>query len=180
MQNGLFQKYPAKNRLKVGKRKQSDKLDKGNVIVNKRNKVVRQNTPTSVPTKVQSKKKLLARNLKRGMRVSIKTADFDGNVPGSWSKGKPMLTFGKLLGWRKDGSANVLWDGDKKVDIRFNPLLKQLSRAPVKDRFKSTIMAIMMALEVGSLRHFDHLIKKGRGPRTSLKQSYVLIGEDGC
>ena len=165
MQKELLQKYPARNQLKVGKRKHSDKINSGNILMKKRKKVVKQNTPVSVPTKVHATKKLLARDLKRGMRVSIKTTDFDGNVPGSWSKGRPMLTFGKLLGWKKGGSATVLWEGDKKVDIRFNPLLVQLSHAPGNDHSKSTIMAIMLALEVGFTPSFRPSDQEGAWPK---------------
>ena len=68
----------------------------------------------SPPTEKCVKEKLT--HLKKGMRVSIPTTAFDGNVPGSWSKGKPPLTFGHLLGWRKNRRATVLWEGQKKVN----------------------------------------------------------------
>ena len=91
-----------------------------------------------------------------------------------------MLTFGKLLGWKKDGSATVLWEGDKKVDIRFNPLLNQLSRAPVNDQLKSTIMAIMMALKVGSTPSFRPSDQEGAWPKNFFEAIIRSDGEDGC
>ena len=73
--------------------------------------------PADVPSLPKKKKmKSAMKNapqLRRGMRVSIKSTAFDGCIPGSWSKNKPEYTYGKLLGWRKGKRAAVLWDEDK-------------------------------------------------------------------
>ncbi len=112
-----------------------------------------------------SKKKKKKVHFKRKMRVSIKTVDFDGSVPGSWSKGRPKLTFGTLLGWRKDGNATVLWEGEKLVDKKFNPNLHQLTPAPLS----SMIITIMMALEVGSIPSYSPTDQSGAWPKNFLE-----------
>ena len=44
-------------------------------------------------------------------------------------------------------------------------MLVQLSHAPVNDQFKSTIMAILMALEVGSTPSFRPSYQEGAWPK---------------
>ena len=151
--------YPKKGQLKVGKRKSHfDNVNEGNIVDNaKRVKSVSTDDVAALdsehvpPVTKLSKKKKQKEHFKKGMRVYIKTVDFDGSVPGSWSKGRSKLTFGHLLGWRKNGNATVLWEGEKLVDKKFNPNLLQLTPAPLS----SMIISIMMALEVGSIPSYS-------------------------
>jgi hypothetical protein len=152
--------YPKRGQLKVGKRKsQFGNVNEGNVIDKaKRAKGVStidaaradDHVPLDKAVKKVTKKSKKV-HFRKGMRVSMNTVDFDGSVPGCWSKGRPKLTFGRLLGWRKNGKATVLWEGDKVVDKRFNPNMHQLTPAPLS----SVIMSIMMALEVGAIPSFS-------------------------
>ena len=52
-----------------------------------------------------------------GTRVKIKTTRFDGEVPGSFSRGKPEYTFGSIRGSSTGGKRKVLWDGDSKQEL---------------------------------------------------------------
>ena len=99
------------------------------------------------------------------MRVSIPTIAFDGDVPGSWSNGKPALTFGHLLGWKKNRRATVLWEGQKKVNPKENPMLHELTHAPLK----TSIDSIMISLEIRSIPAFKPTDQDGAWPKNFLE-----------
>ena len=105
------------------------------------------------------------------MRVSIPTSALDGNVPGSWSYGKPALTFGHLIGWKNNRRATVLWEGQKKVNPNENRMLHELTHAPLK----LSIDSIMLALEIGSSPSFKPTDQDGAWPKKLLK---ALIRSD--
>ena len=105
------------------------------------------------------------------MRVSIKTKAFDGDEPGSWSRGKPEYTFGEIVDFLDKGRVAVWWKGDKKVNPEMNPLLKQLRHAPKK----TSIASVMMALEVGSVPSFRPTDQDGAWPKNFLE---ALIRSD--
>ena len=100
--------FPSKNCLRKGKRTPFDSLSLDNIVSSKRSRITgpvieEVEEIQSSPSKSNPLEKLT--HLKKGMRVSIPTTAFDGNVPGSWSSGKPALTFGHLLGWEKESES---------------------------------------------------------------------------
>jgi hypothetical protein len=101
------------------------------------------------------------RFLQVGMRISIPTTAFDGDSKGSWSSGKPERTFGIIKSINKNGTAGVLWDGDKKVNSKMNPLLSDLTFAPIK----TSVASIMQALEIGSVPSYRPADQSGDWPK---------------
>ena len=128
-------KFPDKNSLKKGKKKAKDRIDEVNVVTGKRkskNKTpIPDTTPpkkttTSATTSLSAKKRKHRRKwnkkkLVKGMRVSVPTKIFDGDIPGSWSSGKPRLTYGCISKVEEGKQVEVLWDGESKLDPAYFP-----------------------------------------------------------
>jgi hypothetical protein len=159
--------FPARGKLKLGKRK-GNTLNKDSPAHAKRisKRVV---SDPELETKSVSRRparpKKKKTHLKVGMRVSIDTTAFDGDVVGSWSHGRPSKTYGIFLGPRKNGLATVLWDNEKSVDLSMCPRIVDLTHAPSK----TSILSLMIMLEIGSIPSFKPSDQTGAWPQSFLE-----------
>jgi hypothetical protein len=153
--------FPARGKLKSGKRKGTT-LNKDTPSSAKRiSKSVVSDSKSEMKS-VTPRPKKKKTHLKVGMRVSIPTTAFDGDVVGSWSHGRPPKTFGIFLGPRKNGLAMVLWDNDKSVDLSMCPRIVDLTHAPSK----TSVISMMLMLEIGSIPSFKPTDQTGAWPQS--------------
>ena len=152
-------KFPDKNSLKKGKKRSKGSIDEDNVVSGKRKSKKKTPIPNSPPPKkdtsptathLPSKKRKRHRKwnkkkLVKGMRVSVPTKIFDGDTPGSWSSGKPRLTYGIISKVEKGRQVEILWDGESKLDPAYFPYYVDVTPAP----HKVDIDTIMSVLELG-------------------------------
>eukprot|EP00935_MAST-01C_sp_MAST-1C-sp1_P002836 g2836.t1 len=75
-----------------------------------------------------------------GTRIKIKSLWFDGDKPGSYSKGKPEYTFGTLIKKNKAGILSVRYDGDKK------PTRSHWTHLELAGHEKATAYTVMAAV----------------------------------
>ena len=168
-------KFPDKNSLKKGKKKAKDRIDEINVVTGKRksknktpipNTTPLKKTTTSATTSLSAKKRKHRRKwnkkkLVKGMRVSVPTKIFDGDIPGSWSSGKPRLTYGIISKVEEGRQVEVLWDGESKLDPAYFPYYVDVTPAP----HKVDIDAIMSMLELGGIPEFESKAQKSSWPK---------------
>lgn len=168
-------KFPDKNSLKKGKKMAKDRIEEINVVTGKRkskkktpipNSTPMKKTTTSATTSLSAKKRKHRRKwnkkkLVKGMRVSVPTKIFDGDIPGSWSSGKPRLTYGIISKVEEGRQVEVLWDGDSKLDPAYFPYYVDVTPAP----YKVDIDAIMSMLELGGIPEFESKAQKSSWPK---------------
>ena len=168
-------KYPDKNALKKGKKRAKDRINDINLVAGKRKQKKKKPIPNStqpLKTTSSSTAPLSAKNRKRrrqwnkkklekGMRVSVPTKIFDGDIPGSWSSGKPRLTFGIIRKVEEGKQVEILWDGESKLDPAYFPHYVDVTPAP----HKVDIDAIMSVLELGGVPDFESKAQKTSWPK---------------
>ena len=168
-------KFPDKNSLKKGKKMANDRIEEINIVTGKRkskkktpipNSTPMKKTTTSATTSLSAKKRKHRRKwnkkkLVKGMRVSVPTKIFDGDIPGSWSSGKPRLTYGIISKVEEGRQVEVLWDGDSKLDPAYFPYYVDVTPAP----YKVDIDVIMSMLELGGIPEFESKAQKSSWPK---------------
>ena len=168
-------KYPAKNALKRGKKRSKDRIDQANVVTVKRKSKkktpIQETTPqkkheksASTPTSSKKRKRRRIWNKKKlvkGVRVSVPTKIFDGDTPGSWSTGKPRLTYGIIHKVEEGRQVEILWDGESKLDPAYFPYYVDVTPAP----YKVDIDTVMSILELGGVPEFETKAQKTSWPK---------------
>ena len=85
-----------------------------------------------------------------GTRISITSTHFDGDKPGSFSKGKPEKMYGTIV-MKKGAIMRVLWDGDDDpIDSHWRHL------EPVTGAEKTTCWSIMAVIAEGVKLQYKH------------------------
>ena len=74
-----------------------------------------------------------------GARVEIDTTRFDGDVPGSYSKDKPVVTQGTIIGKKSGGVITARWDDGDITDSHWSHLRSM--------GLKATVESMLMAAE---------------------------------
>ena len=116
----------------------AERLKRGRLA---RGKKVDRSKVTSKNVVGQRKRKKRNGDYIPGERVRIQSTAFDGDVPGSYSRGKPEWVGGKVVE-SHGGIHKVLWDGDRDTFTHYTPLER------IPDKFCSS--SVMAALEVGA------------------------------
>jgi hypothetical protein len=168
-------KFPDRNSLKKGKKRAKDRIDEINAVTGKRKSKKKTPIPNSTPLKettTSATRNLSAKTRKRrrqwnkkklvkGMRVSAPTKAFDGDIPGSWSSGKPRLTCGIISEVEEGRQVKILWDGESKLDPAYFPHCVDVIPAP----HKVDVEAIMSTLELGGVPDFESKAQKTSWPK---------------
>jgi len=86
-----------------------------------------------------------------GTRVAANSTIWDGDVPGSYSAGKPSKMFGTLVRKSKSGIVHVRWDSDGSLTKVHQSLCR-----PVIGREKKTVLTVMAAIAKGVQLQYSH------------------------